>query len=471
MIYPLPRLMKSTGKFFEFGIDMVLTISDDVENTEIFKELWHSFTFTTGNLTINKVQTSEKTAIISFKPEIINTQSDLNGYLYHINVMPDKAIIDYSDKKSLLYAFYTLLQIIEPDGENNFSMKCCDIYDKPAAAFRGIHICIFPETKLSFVKKMVKLAAFYKMTHVVLEFWGTLKYDALKELSWESGFTKEEIKPIIKSANDMGIEIIPMFNHLGHATQSRVKYGKHVVLDQNPKLQALFEPDGWTWCVSNPDTISLLRKIRRELIKLFGNCGYFHLGCDEAYSFASCKNCSIHNKSDLLVNYLNSVSKELSEEGIRGIIWGDQFLLAAEFKSPYIAKSDETTLTHEKIDLLDKNIIIDDWQYYLEDENTEIETTEYFMSKGFDVLLSPWCNQKNITAMSVNASKYYGVLGTTWDLIHERSAIIPQTASEAWSGIEDQNHKLLMTSAASILRKLSDKNRSYKESGFNETET
>ena len=30
------------------------------------------------------------------------------------------------------------------------------------------------------------------------------------------------------------MEVIPMINHLGHASASRACYGRHVVLDQNP---------------------------------------------------------------------------------------------------------------------------------------------------------------------------------------------------------------------------------------------
>ena len=77
-----------------------------------------------------------------------------------------------------------------------------------------------------------------------------------------------------------------MFNHLGHASASRSSYGRHVVLDQNPRLATLFEPDGWTWCLSNPETLELLRAIRSELIELFGEGGFFHIGCDEAYSLS-----------------------------------------------------------------------------------------------------------------------------------------------------------------------------------------
>ena len=75
---------------------------------------------------------------------------------------------------------------------------------------------------------------------------------------------KKQIAPLIDEGKAMGMEFIPMFNHLGHASQSRSISGKHTVLDQNPKLETLFEPDGWTWCLSNPDTLKLLCPPRKN---------------------------------------------------------------------------------------------------------------------------------------------------------------------------------------------------------------
>ena len=109
-------------------------------------------------------------------------------------------------------------------------------------------------------------------THIIIEFWGMLKFDCMKELSWSHGFKKEQILPLIREANDLGLEIIPMFNHWGHASASRVMHGKHVVLDQDPSLYPLFTPDGWSWNIDNPNPLALLRQVRAELYELSVLC-------------------------------------------------------------------------------------------------------------------------------------------------------------------------------------------------------
>ena len=78
---------------------------------------------------------------------------------------------------------------------------------------------------------------------------------------------EQDTMTLIELANDFGMEVVPMTNHLGHASQARGGMGKHAVLDQNPRLATLFEPDGWTWCLSNPRVHTLLRRFREELIE------------------------------------------------------------------------------------------------------------------------------------------------------------------------------------------------------------
>lgn len=140
-----------------------------------------------------------------------------------------------------------------------------------------IHICVFPDTELYFLHKILRMCVVLKYTHIVLEFWGMLKLDAMKELSWDIAFTKSEIKPIIDEVVDAGVEIIPMFNHWGHAAQSRAIHGRHVVLDQNPRKQMYFRKNGWVWDVKKPMVRELMRNVRNELIELCGDGKYFHM--------------------------------------------------------------------------------------------------------------------------------------------------------------------------------------------------
>lgn len=477
-IFPSPCKIEKGQGAFSFENEVVLSVSDSVKNPNaprLFCELWNQFTAGTGTIKIQRVQTAENTAYLT-RNGGCRFQDKQTDFDYEIHAGEQGVLIFYKEEQGLIHAFSALLQMIQfesIEGEcGRFCIPCCEIYDRPAVQFRGIHLCVFPETTRDFLKKAVRLAGLAKYSHIIIEFWGTLKFDALPELAWENACTKAEIKPIIDDAHGFGMEVIPMFNHLGHATQSRVKYGRHVVLDQNPKLQLLFEPDGWTWCLSNPSALKLLRSIRRELIELCGPGRYFHLGCDEAYSFATCPLCSRKNGNELLLNYLNGLAEELKEQGRIPIIWGDALLDHDAWDSPYIATSRSDQRTHEILDKLDKSIIINDWQYNIYDG--ECKTFEHFKEKGFQVLVSPWLKTDNMKALTNTAINkgLHGVLLTTWHALHEHINSILYSASIMWEGKNDASGRstrqldMSRTFTAAYQRKLCPVNGDYKKAGW-----
>ena len=482
LVYPLPLKTCFSGGEYEFNGEVDCVVSAHFNNDdalELLQELWTNFTFGIGKLNIKKSTfiTENKFAITSLTENISFPILESN-FEYAIHVNSEGVFVSSNSEKGIIHAFATLLQMIEPKnldvGKEKFSIKNCMISDKPAISFRGIHICIFPETTLIFIQKVIRLSGLMKFTHIVIEFWGMLKYDVMSELSWENAYSKDQIRPLIKEANALGMEVIPMINHLGHATSSRVVYGKHVVLDQNPRRALLFEPDGWTWCLSNPDTVNLLKEVRKELIELCGKGQYFHLGCDEAYTFATCGLCKNSNKLDLLSNYINSLAEDLKNYNRRGIIWGDALLDTTKWESPNYATSRPDQKTHEILEKLDRSLIIDDWQYYIMEG--KVPTSQYFMEKGFDVILSPWRDLKNISALSKCAQSInaFGFIATTWNTLNESIELIPIAGECSWVGDRKKDKievDLMRCVAASLQRKLVPVHGIYKDAGWHEDDT
>lgn len=466
-IYPEPHQVAWDGGVYEFGSKINLYCNlDDPLKLDTIQELWRNFTMGAGTL---KIQTCEKlpqfSAVISeTEPQTIPTLA--TGFEYSVKVTKEGFALAAADSAGLTHAFSTILQLINPRcleaGEESFAAPYVTIEDRPDLDFRGIHLCVFPETKLVLLEKAIKMAGLMKFTHVVLEFWGTLEYDAMPELHWkEHFFTKAEIKPLINMIRGMGMQVIPMFNHLGHAAAARECFGRHVILNQNPKLAMLFEPDGWTWCLSNPDTLKLLRQIREELIELCGPGDYFHIGCDEARSYATCDKCSPNDGPKMLAQYLNGLSKELKEQGRRAIMWGDALLDKSVWKAPNIATGDSIP---KALPLLDRDIIIADWQYSIEEN--DVPTAKFFVEQGFETLLSPWDRGENMQGLAEGAKKLHtlGVLATTWDRLPGFISKIPYMADAMWSG--PSNYRQSGTQIASLLRKLVLTER-FEDAGWN----
>ncbi len=448
-----------------FGASVTASVSGlPKEYAERAKTLWYRFSCDASVLELKEFGNGFTFVIGNASCELSESDS------YAIHADASGICVVGKNAESLLDGIKTLVQLICPvelsEGKEEFYISSADIHDAPAVGFRGIHLCVFPGSTLTSLMQAVHLAGFLKLTHVVLEFWGTYPYSCMKELCWEDkAFTKSELGELAALAVSYGMEVIPMFNHFGHATQSRSCNGRHVTLNKNPRLSRLFEPDGWTWCLSNPDTYALLAEIRAELIDFCGKGKYIHLGFDEAYSFATCDRCRRRKPYELLAEYINRLTEDVCKTGRRPIIWHDELINRSDFGEGPIVANGQSHNTGKALDLIDRRIIIADWQYdYRNDFNP---TTEYFMNKGFDTIVCPWDDHENIRSLSANAKKLgaYGVLLTTW---HH----LPNFLNHAgfWANCVWMKDTCVpgipWTESACLLRRLYDAQGSFVKSGW-----
>ncbi len=393
------------------------------------------------------------------------TKADYGNSEYVINVTDDGIYIGGLDYSCLMRGFLAFLERIKHfENDDAFYVENCCIAEKPLLAFRCVHLCIFPETKLDFLKKCVRSCAIAKFSHIIFEFWGMLKLDCMKELSWPFAYSKEEIKKIVREANALGVEIIPMFNHLGHASACREINGKHVVLDQNPRYEYLFKSYGWIWDFQRNDVCELLEKIRGELIEVCGEGSYFHIGCDEAYSIGNDENEALK-----MAEYLNNISNDLKAKGRRAIMWHDMLLSQNEFEG-YVATSNEK-VSAAMLKNIDKSIIIADWQYACHAEAWK--TSKKFKENNFDVVCCPWDTKQNILEAvdTVTSNKLYGMIHTTWHTLFQGfremiyAGVVSYAASEE---LLDDIHRFY---CASIARKALPSYGEYEKCGWSEKMT
>ena len=475
--YPTPRSYMENDGSYSFGARVIMRLSFTPSAIVLahLTDLWHRFTCGCSTLTfVHEIG-------IGFSAQIGDTAAKTDppadsptGDTYRIDVVPTGVTLRGGSEKALLDGFMLLLQCIEPrcltEGAESFVIPAMVVEDGPQVAFRAIHLCVFPESERHTLEKAIHLAGFLHLTHVVLEFWGTYPYRALSSLHWHGGkWSRGDAEALVRLARGYGMEVIPMINHFGHAASARSCYGRHVVLDADLRQSLLFEPDGWTWCSSNPDTYRLLSEMRAEMAELCGDGSYFHLGFDEAYSFATCPTCRRRVPHELLAEYANRLTEELAASGRRPILWHDMFLRHDDFKNEigtgdYLVANGAHRDTASALPLLDRRILLADWQYgYFSGKNP---TMPYLRSLGFDVLLSPWDDLRNIRSLAANArdTEGVGVLLTTW---HHLPAYLQKlffAAEYLWQNkpISDQ-----ITERACLLRRLYDAEGDYRRAGWN----
>lgn len=433
-------------------------------DTALFSELVRSYTHSECEL----VNDLESSCVKIGTAEEMPT----DGEAFAMNITENGVTICGEDYASAIRGFITLLDSVKYFRDARAYGTACGVTRESAAVkFRAVHICVFEQTDYDFLKKCVRACGIAKYSHIVLEFWGMLRYDCMKELAWEEAFSKEQVRAVVSEANALGIEIIPMFNHLGHAASARSIIGKHVVLDQNPEYEYMFNTYGWEWDFENEEVYELLAKVRSELIELCGEGKYFHLGCDEAYSLGFGE-----NRGMALCKYLNRVQAELAEQGRRAIIWGDMLLNESDYKNEpgvYACTIENEKISETIRNNLSKDIIIADWQYYMAEETWK--STVELRNAGFDVVCCPWDEKSNTVSGIKNAMRdgVYGIMHTTWHTLNTYAGFLMMlyVGRVSWSGDFDVIHpKVLPFYAASTARKVLPSGGVYKKSGWCEKE-
>ena len=480
--YPTPRFLRENEeRGYRFGAGETLMLSAPVDEAvgRRMRALWHRFTCTAGTLelavpyVLRPTGDGVLTASIGDCPPQVSLGT---GERYAIRSDAGGVTLCAENEKALMEGFTTLLQMIVPEdlgeGTEAFFIAETEISDAPAVAFRSVHLCIFPDSAYSTIEKAIHMAGFLKLTHVVLEFWGTYPYECLPKLAWrDRAFTRAQIESLAALARSYGMEVIPMINHFGHASSSRVAIGRHTLLNSDLRYSLLFEPDGWTWCLSNPDTKKLLSEMRAELYELCGDGGYFHLGFDEAYSFATCRKCRSRKPHELLAEYINELTEDICAHGRRPIIWHDEFVSPSDFPGAEVMPvvSGQNHNTSPALDLLDRRVIIADWEYHYKNEKNV--STPYFMERGFDTLVCPWDEHENIRSLSADAKRLgaMGVMLTTWHHLPGFLPRFPYAANCLWRE-EASPADCPLTEAASLLRRVYDTEGDYASSGWNRFE-
>lgn len=437
---------------YNLPLSVTATACGKMDNKTIQK-LWNGFTLTMGTLEITPCEDFVFRVGETALPALPADSE------YALRVDENGIAIAARDYGGLVRGFMTLLMRIEYQNKR-FFIRPVETQSQYTVQNRMIHICVFPENDLYFIKKLIRLSALCQYTHIVIEFWGMLQYDCLKELAWPHAFTKAQAKELIAECRELGITPIPMFNMFGHATASRVRYGKHVVLDQNPTLQHLFTPDGWAWDVTSEEVYKLLRQVRQELYALFGDTEYFHIGCDEAYYYMHCD-----ELRKQVPDFLRRLTLDVVKEGRRPMLWMDMILEKEAYPSGYYAFA-KTGEGQVLLDALAKESVMVDWQYNV--NQAPVASSVYLKDKGHDLIVAPWLTSANYIACvdTVKEHNLYGVMLTTWHTLQEYMSGILGCAKKcgaqtfAWS--VDRNSE----ETASLLRRVSFEGNTYEDCGW-----
>ena len=468
MFFDVRNLTKLTGRYPVEG--KIRAVAHASLCKPVFAEYWNNFSY--GLSEIELLPTDSFTFCIGQAPVL-----PLDGESYRVSITESGVSLAACSEKSLICGFMTLIDRLlmeRVNGESRLFLDACTYGETAFIARRMAHFCVFPETELWEIRRFVRLCAFLRYTHLVIEFWGMFRYECLDALSWERAFSADDLREIFAEAQDLGLELVPMFNHYGHASSGRVMHGKHVVLDRSPQYAYLFDETGWAWNIGLPETIDLQKKMRQELTELCGAGSFFHIGCDEIYGFDYSE-----RAMEEICTHINAVAQSLAESARKPILWADMFLprtLKNQTGNTYTAACPSENASSFMLSKLDKNVLLADWQY--DACRFPVETSLYLKEKGFSVLLCPWDRGMNRTNACLETAKIHGldgILHTTWHTLSSGMPYVAKTARGCFlpagaKDVRDENPALHFNKTAEILRKVYPCGGDYRKSGWSKKE-
>ena len=317
------------------------------------------------------------------------------------------------------------------------------IEDYPDLPFRSVHLLAAEETA-DFHSWMVdNIFTRYKYNAIVLEV-EYVQWDTVPNLWQPRSLTKANLKKFLDHCKDNYIEVIPLFQTLGHLEWFFYK-GQNLEMAEDPSHPYAYNP-------SHPGVYPIMDAIMEEIFELFDS-EYIHIGHDEVdmYGvFPKQPENVAKGFQQVVIDDIMHYYDMCKERGKRIMIWHDMILSPGECPNAsgmHVANVKETCR-----DLLPRDIVIADWQYSGNQAHAHYKDVKLLMDEGFDVIGCTWYDTNNVENFTKAVYNYgaMGMMGTTWtgyfsgwdsfDRAFYQMATYPRLGAWAWT-VSDENYE------------------------------
>jgi hexosaminidase len=361
-IVPTPKLIKSLDGDFLLKDNLKISVSNSTNENSYSVELIqktlkdfnsiNSSIKSQGDIEIRYIEKEEES-------HIINNLVD-EGYL--LRVSKNKIEIKAHTPKGIYYAVMSLIQILE---KAQGKLPCIEIIDWPDMKIRGISddISRGQVSNLENFKKIISHIARYKMNTYMPYLEDMLEFEKYPTIGKDRGaLTKNEVKEILDFAKKNFVEVIPIFQTLGHYEN---------ILSQEEFLKYAEFPGAASLNVSSDSTYVFLEDLLREVFELFPS-EYFHMGADESWDVGLGKSRKLVEGSNIAIVHANHYKKVYN--------------ICKNYNKKVMMYGDILLDHPEILSLIPKDIVIVDW-HYRSDEN--YPSTKIIRDASFNYLVSP----------------------------------------------------------------------------------
>lgn len=362
-IIPQPLEMEFQNEVFVLDEDTKILYPESFSQVATF---FSDYINNRSEIRMEKTDKDSRNAVVFLKDASITNEEG-----YKLSVTPKKIVISAATPKGAFYAIQSLRQLMpvalesgnyREDGEKEIGIPTVEIYDEPRFAYRGQMLDVgrhfFP---VEFVKKYIDLMAMFKFNtfhwHLTEDQGWRIeikKYPKLTEVGayrdstvighyqdkprkWDTtrygGFyTQEEVKEVVKYAQERFITVIPEIEMPGHSEAALAAYPELGCTGGPYQVQGLWGIHSNIYCTKE-ETFTFLEGVLDEVMELFPG-KYIHIGGDEApkEKWEQCEVCQALIRSEGLADehelqsyFIQRIEKYLNSKD-REIIGWDEIL-------------------------------------------------------------------------------------------------------------------------------------------------
>lgn len=282
---------------------------------------------------------------------------------YRIIITSEKIEVTASTDMGLFYGAMTLIQLAEHSVNNNITN--CEIIDWPDLDIRGVSDDISRgqvSTPENF-KRIIRFIARYKMNTYMPYLEDMLQFDSYPSIGEKRGaLSKTEVKELIAFADKYFIEIIPIFQTLGH-------YENLLAMDEFKDFAEF--PGAASLCVSDEKVYNFLEILLKEVFDLFPS-EYFHMGADESF--------------DVGLGRSKHLVEQFGLAGVHAQHYKRVYDICKNYNKKVMMYGDIILRHPEILENIPKDITIVDWHYGVD---FKYPSAEKFKESGFNFIVSP----------------------------------------------------------------------------------
>jgi hypothetical protein len=366
-IIPAPKSVEYGTENFQIG-DKV-TISIDGENENKLSYSSDKITETLQNylqVETEIVSGDDADIIIQLSPAFERSNQIPTEFIneaYFLEITPKFVKIEAATAKGAFYAAMSLIQLLEK--AQNKSVPAMKIVDYPDLKVRGISddISRGQVSRMDNFKRIIDHIARYKMNTYMPYMEDVLQLESFPTIGVGRGaLSRDEVKEIIEYAEKNFIEVVPIFQTLGHYEN---------ILSQDEFLEYAEFPGAASLNVSSEKTYEFLETMLKEVFEMFPS-KYFHMGADESWDVGL------------------GATKERAEETSLAEVHVQHYIRVHEICKKYgkeVLMYGDVILNHPEIlEKLPKDIIVVDWHYHVSDYYPSAKT---FEEAGHQFYVSP----------------------------------------------------------------------------------